>query len=140
MGLIGLCLWLAGLQTALADNVPQIVLKMRPQVMGTINDGVILGEGYVVYHNNHIGFKVWSEAVKSTDQSNRYEITGKHGERSKIRIRLAGEGWVEDTETNQGITLMATDDVVKFFILSDGEQSVTPDLYSVQIHGVVLIS
>ncbi|WP_371973017.1 AfaD family invasin [Lelliottia nimipressuralis] len=134
-----LFLWCAGMTLGMAADAPQMVLKMRPQISGMINKDVVLGEGYVVFHNTHTGFQVWSDAVKSTDQPHRYELEGKNGSHNKIRVRLGGEGWQQDQENGKGILLLTGDDVVKFILYSDGEQTAIPDEYSVQIHGVALL-
>ncbi|CAI1001277.1 putative pilin structural protein SafD [Serratia liquefaciens] len=134
-----LCLWLAGSVSVSAADGPQMVLKMRPQKNGIINKDAVLGEGYVVYHNPHTGFQVWSDAVKTTDQPHRYELEGKNGSRNKLRIRLGGQDWQQDQENGKGIMLMSGDDVVKFILYSDGEQAAISDEYPVQIHGVVLL-
>lgn len=134
-----MCLWFAGATAALAADGPQMVLKMRPQKNGVISKDTVLGEGYVVYHNPHTGFQVWSDAVKTTDQPHRYALEGKNGSHNKIRIRLGGQDWQRDQENGKGILLMSGDDVVKFTLYSDGEQTAIPDEYPVQIHGVVLL-
>lgn len=134
-----LCLWLTCSAVGWAADGPQMVLKMRPQISGVLIKDAVLGEGYVVFHDSHTGFQVWSDAVKSSDQPHRYELEGKNGRHNKIRIRLGGAGWQQDEENGKGMLLLTGDDVVKFTLYSDGEQNAIPDEYPVLIHGVALL-
>ncbi|MGF6188972.1 AfaD family invasin [Serratia sp. 2723] len=123
-----------------ADDTPQIVLKMRSVLeSGKLNDGTRLGVGRIVFHEDHYGFQIWSDAVKSTDQPHRYVLAGEQNLDHKLHVRLEGDGWQSDIKDGKGIILTTSDDMAKFDVRVDGEQAVVADRYQLQINGMALL-
>lgn len=123
-----------------ADDTPQIILKMRSVLeSGKLTDGTRLGVGRIVFHEEHSGFQVWSDSVKSTDQPHRYVLAGDQDIDHKLQVRLEGDGWQSDVKEGKGIILVTSDDMAKFDVKADGEQTVVADRYQLQINGMALL-
>mgnify|MGYP000057062500 CR=1 FL=1 len=137
--LAGMLLVFLPLSMARATDAPKLIVRMHEQLnSGRIADGKRLGEGRISLHERHTGFRIWSEAPKSTERPERYVLTGRQSAGHTLRVRLEGNDWEPDTKSGEGLILNTGDDAARFFIVVDGDQKIVADNYPIQITGVAL--
>lgn len=118
--------------------VVQVSMQAHIQA-GHVVDGQRLGRGAIVFHDAHTGFQVWSDEQKSGDRPERYVLAGSNNTDHKLRVRLEGDNWQPDDKSGKGITLYSGDEVGHFYIVVDGEQTISADRYSFKVSGTAIL-
>lgn len=128
------------LAPARAADTPVVKVNMQEHIQaGHVADGQRLGRGVIVFHDAHTGFHVWSDEQKSGDRPERYVLAGSNNMDHKLRIRLEGDDWQPDNKEGKGITLYSGDEISRFYIVVDGEQTISADRYSFQVNGTATL-
>jgi Enterobacteria AfaD invasin protein. len=124
-----------------AADVPVIQVNMQGRIQtGHVTDGQRLGQGTIVFHSMHTGFRVWGDEQQSGDRPGRYMLAEDGNPYRKLRVRLEGDGWEPDNKDGKGIILYSGDEIGRFYIVADGEQTITAGRYSLRIGGAVVTS
>ncbi|HDG9776723.1 TPA: hypothetical protein PGG59_005183 [Raoultella planticola] len=138
----GTLMALAGIMSLVpvyAADMLAIQINMQGSVQaGHATDGQRLGQGVIVFHDAHKGFRVWSDGLRYSDLSGRYVLVGSNNPDHRLRVRMEGEDWQPDNKTG-GILLYSGDDIGHFYISVDGEQFVAADRYSLQVNGAAIL-
>lgn len=123
-----------------ASGLPSLDFKPTVNVIaGRVPDGKVLGYGQVVFQSDHIGFVVWSEAIKFSDSPGRYVLNGQEVPTNRLRVRLEKEGSVADTENGKGVLINTGDSSVSFTLVADGEQQINSDRYPITLSAVAIL-
>ncbi|OSN03522.1 AfaD family invasin [Lonsdalea iberica] len=124
-----------------ADETPRLALRMKHDLQAhVVKDGMRLGQGTLVSHEAHAGFRLWSEVQSSSFLTGHYVLSGKQDGEHKLRIRLVPRDLIaEGNPASSEMVLNTRDDRVTFDILADGEQRVEADRYRLDISGTVLL-
>jgi Enterobacteria AfaD invasin protein len=137
---IWLAVYGAWLSSAQAADAPQFYLQINSGLLsGHINGDRRIGQGRISYDGDHLGFQVWSEAIKSGTQPNSYVLAGQNNSNNKLRVRIEQTDWVPDKEGGKGIILRYGGNSATIDVVIDGEQTVVADYYSLALKGAVLL-
>lgn len=124
---------------AMAADAPQLDYRTTGTLSGTLKDGFLVGKGRVMYHGEHAGFRVWSEAPKSGAHPARYMLEGEQNVRNKLRVRIESERGQPDGKEGKGIIIPTGDDSILFKVVVDGQQNVKADIYPIELRAVALL-
>lgn len=102
-----------------------------------IRDGTKVGVGRVTYRDAHVGFQVWSSSAGVAEKSNRYYLQGQSS-RHQFRVRLEGSNWHPSGQGENGIQWLGSADNATFDIVADGDQSLFPDRYLIELKSAPL--
>lgn len=124
---------------ALAESDARLALQASsPHMAGRIPDGTLLARGKITAQQAHNGFQVWIDAPAGGNRSQRYVLAGKNKADNRLAVRLEGHEWHPDIQGGQGIRTYSRMPVATFSIVTDGDQVVSPDIWSPQVKGGVL--
>lgn len=122
-----------------AEDMPVIQVNMLSDIQsGHVTDGQRLGLGAIVFHEIHSEFQIWSDGLRSGVLPGQYVLVGSNNPDHKLQVRLEGDNWQPDNKNGKGIMLYSQDDIGRFYIVADGEQSVAADRYTLQIRGATV--
>ncbi|MFP1832554.1 AfaD family invasin [Lonsdalea quercina] len=123
-----------------ADETPRLGLRMKHGLQAhVVKDGMRLGQGTLVSHEAHAGFRLWSEVQTSSFPTGHFVLSGKQNDAHKLRIRLVPRGLTaEGSPGSSEMVLNTKDDRVVFDVIADGEQRVEADHYRLDISGTAL--
>lgn len=124
----------------IAASSPQLELQINQGLQaGFIRDGTKLGKGTMISYDNHVGFELSGGSATRTLQPGRYVLIGKHNPFHQVRVCLSlSQVPVTEQSDSQGIRIHTSDDRVIFDILSDGDQLVKADSYTIIINATTL--
>ncbi|QQN36467.1 hypothetical protein JHW33_07555 [Rahnella aceris] len=131
-------LCLSGVNVMAAD-APQLDYRTTGTLSGTLKDGFLVGKGRVMYHGEHAGFRVWSEAPRNGNHPARYLLEGQQNVRNKLRVRIESERGQPDGKEGKGIIVLTGDDSILFKVVVDGQQNVRADNYPIELRALVLL-
>lgn len=121
-----------------ADELKLTLRMYSDKIAGFVKDGVYIGEGRVTSNEDHTGVQVWSDAVHSGTQPNKYVMMGNGDGNHKLNIRIENDGWKLDAEGNNGITKDTKDSDNVFYVVVDGDQMVSADSYTIRFASKIL--
>lgn len=102
------------------------------------SDGTVIGYGKLSHPDEHKGFFISPTQKKSSIIGKNFIITGKTNINNTINIKISGNNWILDKDSN--FILVTNDKDAYFQIVLDGEQYIKPDKYSISLNGAYIIN
>lgn len=113
-------------------SLPQIDYRnVSEMIAGEVPDGMVLGHGRVSDAGAHQGFSVWLESSLKGNEPGHYILRGKTDAQNILRIRLEEENWKGDNQS-AGILIRTREQSASFFVLTDGNQHVPADKWTLE--------
>ena len=116
----------------------QLMLKMSAGLQaGPLNDGMQIGQGIAVSHEDHSAFRIWCESgcLSYEGQSIRFILKGKQNPRNQLRVRLEplDQQSVTIPPSMDGVIIRTSDEQIRFGVFSDGNQTIKADSYTLEV-------
>ncbi|MFT2798858.1 AfaD family invasin [Serratia sp. N21D137] len=108
------------------------------KIAGFIPGNTKIGKGNIASNEEHIGFQVWSDASRIDTRPNSYIIKGKGENTNNLRVRIENESWVPFNKDQGGIITKTKENNSNFYIITDGDQYIISDSYTLELKGKLL--
>ena len=112
---------------AFASNTELALYARDNTISGKVTDGRTICNGILVTDIPHSGFMLQGE--RKTEKQGVYYIYAQHDLSKKIRVRLElSDGKHQAIKDNQ-LSILTTDNIVRFNVVTDGDQQISADIY-----------
>lgn len=122
----------------LALDVPRISIPTVDKPAGAITDGTLIAQGQIAFLAGDARVAVWSDALKSGGQPNRYVLRGTQNGANTVRVRIDADGGQPDKEGGYGVIINTGSGATAFRVVADGDQTVVADRYQLAVRGATV--
>lgn len=130
---------MAGLASSAALADTTLTLQVNPhQVGGMLPGNTIIGHGQISTTDTHGGFQVRGTTEQDSTHPGTYIIRGKNDAQHQLRVRLEKQDWQTVGTQDKGIYTRTTEPSADFDIVTDGNQRVSGDEYTLSLEGAAL--
>ncbi|MDR7019089.1 AfaD family invasin [Aeromonas salmonicida] len=102
-------------------------------------DSYVIYKGQMSYPYPHTGFHLSESNIQPGVNKNTFFIQGKGNKSNRLKVRIEYEDSSSVRTTQQGIILQTADNNVTFNIVTDGEQFINSDTYTLRLNAVALL-
>lgn len=120
------------------SQAAEVDVEIRGDISGILNDGDVISVGRLICREQHIGVQVKILAYPQDGNGDKYVVAGHNDSRHKLKLRLKGNGWKSQAETD-GIMKNSSDMTEVFYVVADGQQKPVADSYKIRVSGACVL-